>query len=138
MESIEQELESLHRQGLYRQLQTPKGLDFSSNDYLGLSREPTLKKRMAEFLLDSSHSLSSVASRLVRGSLNVHQETEEFLKAHFRREDCLLFGSGFAANEGLLETLTARGVVYTDELNHSSLPERVAAEPSSLPGFQAQ
>jgi 8-amino-7-oxononanoate synthase len=64
----------------------------------------------------------SGASRLVSGNMTIHRRLEEQL-AHFKgAETCLLFGSGFLANAGVVSALAREGdVVFSDALNHASI-----------------
>ena len=43
-------LDGIRASGLERILREPRGIDFSSNDYLGLSRHPSLRRRLLERL----------------------------------------------------------------------------------------
>jgi glycine C-acetyltransferase/8-amino-7-oxononanoate synthase len=62
------------------------------------------------------------ASRLVSGGMTIHRRLEEQL-AEFKGTDaCLLFGSGYLANAGIVSALAREGeVVFSDELNHASI-----------------
>jgi 8-amino-7-oxononanoate synthase len=122
MQSLVRGLEKIREQGLFRQLTLPKKLlDFSSNDYLGLSRRPEIRSALLE-ALESGTSLGSTGSRLLCGNLKLHQEIEEFLAESFRAEAALLFSSGYLANLGVLSALgTEETEFFSDELNHASL-----------------
>jgi glycine C-acetyltransferase/8-amino-7-oxononanoate synthase len=62
------------------------------------------------------------ASRLISGTMTIHGRLEERLAAFERSEACLLFGSGYLANIGVIGALAGRGdVVFSDELNHASI-----------------
>ena len=95
-------------------------VSFCSNDYLGLSRHPDLIAASREALEASG--TGSGASRLVSGTLPVHQLLEQELASFTGRESALLFNSGFQMNTTLLAALADRSsVVYMDRLNHNSL-----------------
>lgn len=95
-------------------------LNFSSNDYLGLSRHPLLAERAAGYA--RRYGAGSTASRLVTGSYTPHRELEEKLADFFGREACLLFNTGFQANSSLVGSLTTRhSAVICDRLGHNSL-----------------
>lgn len=95
-------------------------LNFSSNDYLGLSRHPLLAGRAADFA--RRYGTGATASRLVTGSYAAHRKLEEKLAAFFGREACLLFNTGFQANSSLVGSLTTRhSAVICDRLGHNSL-----------------
>ncbi len=107
------ELDRLKQDGRHRALQTPSGLDFSSNDYLGLSKRIW---PVAEF------TRSGTASRLLRGHHPIWDEVEAKLAAWHQTEAALVFTSGYAANEGLLGTIIEPGdLVFSDQLNHASI-----------------
>ena len=64
----------------------------------------------------------SGASRLVSGNMTIHRRLEEQLAAFKGLEACLLFGSGFLANAGVVSALAQDGdVVFSDALNHASI-----------------
>jgi len=106
-------------------------LDFSSNDYLGLSRHPAVKRRAAEYL--DHWGAGSGASRLVTGNLPPHDAIEAKLRAGKGSEAALVLASGFQANAGILPALLDQGlwgavpVVLADRLNHASLLHGVQA-----------
>jgi 8-amino-7-oxononanoate synthase len=61
-------------------------------------------------------------SRLLRGNASSFEEMEQRLAAFSGRPSALLFGSGYAANLGLLTTLLSPDdLVLSDERNHASL-----------------
>jgi len=124
MKSLAQELEArlaeLDARGLGRQLSEGAGLDFSSNDYLGLSKNPKLAEGVRRRL--ETGAVGAPASRLLRGQTRAHRELEERLAAWKGMERALLFPSGYQANLALLTTLVGPGDrVLSDRLNHASL-----------------
>ncbi len=61
-------------------------------------------------------------SRLISGTMTVHRRLEERLADFAGRQSCLLFGSGYLANLGVIGALAGRGdTVFSDELNHASI-----------------
>ncbi len=103
-----------------RAIAEPKGLDFSSNDYLGLRRDP----RMAEAAALASRQFGTGvgASRLLRGTTPIHEELEQALAQWKGTETCLLFNSGFQCNVTLIPSLLQPGdAVFSDALNHASI-----------------
>ncbi len=86
-------------------------LNFSSNDYLALSRLP-LKERGG----------SQPSSRLLGGNLTAHLEVERRLAEFMDAEAALLLPTGYMANVGLLSALAGRGdVLLLDRACHASL-----------------
>ncbi|MEP0004955.1 MAG: 8-amino-7-oxononanoate synthase [Balneola sp.] len=95
-------------------------INFSSNDYLGLSSHPELIKRSNEFAV--KFGVGSGASRLVTGNFNIHTELEEKLAKTFRSEAAILFNSGFQANSSILPAVADRNsLILADKKIHNSL-----------------
>ncbi len=113
-------LAELDNSGLRRHLQSPTGVDLSSNDYLGLAAHPFLKHRMAEAVIRDG--CGATASRLMRGQRECFAALERRFAAFKGTDAALYFSSGYAANIGVLSTfLEAGDVVFSDEFNHASL-----------------
>jgi 8-amino-7-oxononanoate synthase len=108
------QLEGLRQQGRYRVLNQPRGIDFSSNDYLGYGK--LFWNQIDEL------SRSGQASRLLRGHHEIWDEVEIKLAQWHGAEAALMMTSGYVANEGLLSTvIEPRDWVASDELNHASI-----------------
>jgi len=95
-------------------------IDFSSNDYLGLSGHPRLiasaKKAMDEF------GVSSSGSRLLSGDLELHHQLEEKIAQFKNKDSALVFNSGYQANLGIIRELYKKGdCIFSDRLNHASI-----------------
>lgn len=117
------DLAQLSAQSRRRSLSEQTGLDFSSNDYLGLARSPILADAARE-ALGRFVPVGSAGSRLLRGNDAEHEALEAEAATFFRCEQTLWFASGFAANETLFSTLPQRGdLVIHDELIHASAHE---------------
>jgi 8-amino-7-oxononanoate synthase len=119
-ERLRERLAAIEAQGLTRTLRPPAGIDFSSNDYLGLARHPLLEQRMAEAVLTGG--VGSTGSRLLRGERESFARVEEKFARFKGTERSLYFSSGYLANLAVLATLAEAGdVIYSDERNHASL-----------------
>lgn len=117
-------LAELDRAGLRRRLIPPAGIDFSSNDYLGLAEHPLLRQRMAEAVLEQG--CGSTASRLLRGERACFSALERRFANFKGTQASLYFTSGYQANLGVLGTFLEPGdIVFSDELNHASLIDGV-------------
>lgn len=133
MREIEAELETLREQALLRRLReitSREGaaieyagrplIDFSSNDYLGLSGAAFLREA-AKAAIDE-WGVGSGASRLVSGTRSPHFRLEETLAAFKGTEAALTFSTGYAAAVGTVSALVRRGdVLILDKLVHASM-----------------
>lgn len=110
----------LATQSRLRRLQARTGLDFASNDYLGLSASGLLADAARAALLRGV-AIGSGGSRLLRGNDTEHEALEAEAAALFGVEAAIFFSSGFAANATLLSTLPQRGdLILHDALIHAS------------------
>jgi 8-amino-7-oxononanoate synthase len=130
---IEAELENRLSRNLYRRLKTVRPfsgveieadgrmmVNFSSNDYLGLSRHPLLGERAMEY--QRKYGSGSTASRLVCGNYDCFERIEKRIAELMEREDSLILNSGFQANISLLPALSDRDtLILSDWLNHNSI-----------------
>ncbi len=106
-----------------RELIGQTGIDFSSNDYLGLAGSSELA-HAAQAALARGVPVGSGGSRLLRGNHPEHEALEAEAAAFFQCDRALWFSSGFAANSALLSTLPQRGdLIIHDELIHASAHE---------------
>ncbi len=119
-------LEALARRNRLRQLNPRTGIDFASNDYLGLAQSPELKSA-AEAALARGVPAGSGGSRLLRGNTPEHEALEAEAAAYFGSEAALFFGGGFIANSALFATLPQRGdLIIYDALIHASAHDGIA------------
>jgi 8-amino-7-oxononanoate synthase len=119
----EQALEALNRRGRLRALEGRAGIDFTSNDYLGLADSAELKQAVID-ALERGVPVGAGGSRLLRGNHPEHEALEAEACAFFGAESALFFGAGFAANAALISTLPQRGdLVLYDALVHASTHE---------------
>jgi 8-amino-7-oxononanoate synthase len=113
-------LAELRAAGLFRHMRLPQGLDLVSNDYLGLAEHPYLIEAMRAAL--AGLPAGSGGSRLLRGHHAIFDQIEDRLAAFSGADAALLFGSGYAANIGLLQAIVSpEDVIVSDERNHASL-----------------
>ena len=129
---LHDELRALERNGTRRSLRVARRIDatrynvegrtlvgFSSNDYLGISMDP----RLAEAAAQAARvwGMGCGASRLITGSLGIHEQLERALAEWKGAASALLFSTGYQANLGVLQALASDGVVFSDALNHASI-----------------
>ncbi len=130
---LESQLDALRQRQLFRTrrvVQSPQGreidvdghtlLNFSSNDYLGLASDPRIAEAFQAGI--KTWGTGSGASHLISGHTAAHSALEEELAAFVGRPRALLYGSGYAANVGVINALLSVGdQVFEDRLNHASL-----------------
>jgi len=118
---IAQEIDSLRGISQFRTLEITGGIDLSSNDYLGLAHDPRMKRATIEAIANSAR-VGSTGSRLLSGNAREWEELESDFSEFAGTESALYFGSGYAANIGLLSSLLRAGdFVFSDARNHASL-----------------
>ena len=133
MKNLQQALQQRQQQGLYRRrhiLQGPQGrqiqldgqtlLNFSSNDYLGLSNHPAVKQAFIDAA--QRHGVGSGSAHLVNGHSEAHHQLEQALAEFTGYPRALLFSTGYMANLAVAQSLCGRGdFIVEDKLNHASL-----------------
>ncbi len=98
--------------------------DFSSNDYLGLRNNRYTKVRVCEEI--EKLQLGSGASQLVSGYTDIQKQLEQYLSSFKKTENCMVVGSGYLANTGLIQAVTTQeDIIFSDELNHASIIDGV-------------
>lgn len=118
------ERQGLVQQGLWRGLhvqpRSPEWVNFSSNDYLGLSQNTTLLEALKESA--ARFPVGATSSRLLVGTTDAHAAAERALADFVGLSSSLLFASGYAANVGIIPAVaTAGDGIFSDSLNHASL-----------------
>lgn len=110
-------------------------LNFSSNDYLGLSRHPAIVRAWQQGA--ERFGVGSGGSGHVTGYTAAHAELENQLADWLGYERALLFISGFAANQAVVAALLEKGDrILADRLSHASLLEAADLSPATLRRFQ--
>jgi 8-amino-7-oxononanoate synthase len=91
-----------------------------SNNYLGLTHHPEVLAAAKQAL--ERYGSGCTGSRLLNGTLDLHELLEHELAQFFGKEACLVFSTGYQANLGLISGLVGRGdVVFLDKLDHASI-----------------
>lgn len=105
-------------------LPRPSGIDFYTNDYLGLARNKDYQQALQQKIAALSSISGSTGSRLLGGSNELTHSLENQLSAFFKGKAALLYSSGYMANIGLLASLSKKeDVILYDEQIHASLKE---------------
>jgi 8-amino-7-oxononanoate synthase len=119
--TLEKGLRELETQHQRRSLAVVHGVNFCSNDYLGLAEHPALREAVVR-AVQNAEKMGGTGSRLLSGQAEEWRTLEEEFARFAGTEAALFFGSGYSANMGLLTALVGRDdVVYSDTLNHASL-----------------
>ena len=108
-------------------------VNFCSNDYLGLARDPAVAAAMAEAA--QRYGSGSGASHLVSGHGAEHEALERELAEFTGRARAVVFSTGYMANLGVLAALAdKRDLLLADGLNHASLIDaaRLVRSPRNL------
>ncbi|RWQ37579.1 MAG: 8-amino-7-oxononanoate synthase [Mesorhizobium sp.] len=120
-------LRGLGRKDRLRTLAPRAGLDFSSNDYIGLAASKRLGDAVSTAIARGTP-VGATGSRLLRGNAPEHEQLEADAAAFFGAERALFFGSGYIANFALLTALPQKGdLLVLDELAHASMHEGAQA-----------
>lgn len=97
-------------------------LMFGSNAYLGLTNHPKVKE--ASIKATEKYGSGMAGSRFLNGTLDIHIELERKLANFVRKDDAIVFSTGFNVNQGVVSCLTGReDYIIWDELNHASIIE---------------
>jgi 8-amino-7-oxononanoate synthase len=124
-EIYDADLKALESRGRLRALRGRSGIDFASNDYLGLAESAELRQATVDALARGVP-IGSGGSRLLRGNHPEHEALEREAADFFGAESALYFSAGYIANFAIFSTLPQRGdLVVHDELIHASVHEGV-------------
>ena len=97
-----------------------KVLMLGSNNYLGLTFDPRIVKAAHDGI--ERFGTSCTGSRLINGTLCIHEELEQRLAAFMKREAALVFSTGMQTNLGAISCLIGRNdIVVTDKEDHASI-----------------
>jgi 8-amino-7-oxononanoate synthase len=118
---LHQGLSALEARSQRRSLAEIQGINFCSNDYLGLAENPALRDAVAEAVRDTQR-VGGTGSRLLSGQTEAWRDLEDEFAKFAGTESALFFTTGYAANLGLLSSLVGKDdVIFSDERNHASL-----------------
>lgn len=110
-------------------------VNFSGNDYLGLSKHPEVIER-AKYYADE-YGAGSTASRLISGTYSIHRQLERRLADTFSWPSAIVFNSGFQANSTIIGTIADRhALILADKLSHNSLLQGSLSSRAALRRFE--
>lgn len=139
LQNLEEQLHKRSYQHLLRSLPSEvAAVDFASNDYLGLARNNALADCIEKAAMEHTGSLhGATGSRLISGNSALAEALETELAEFFLAEACLLYNSGYAANQGLMSALLQRGdTVLYDELAHACIKDGCRLSAASRYSFR--
>ena len=91
-----------------------------SNNYLGLTSDPRVKKAAQDAI--DKYGTGCTGSRFLNGTLDLHLELERRLAVFMGAEACVLFSTGYMTNQGVVQSLAARGdIIFSDKDNHACI-----------------
>jgi glycine C-acetyltransferase len=108
--------------------------NFSSNDYLGLSTNKKILKRLNKLV---QLQISQCSSRLISGNTSKIESLEKKLSLHRNTQSSLIFPNGYMANLGVISALGDKDtVIFSDQLNHASIIDGCKLSNSKIEIFQ--
>ena len=108
--------------------------NFSSNDYLGLSKNKIILDRVNKLIIPQ---ISQCSSQLISGSSSKIKSLEKNLSIHRNVQSSLIFPNGYMANLGVLSALGDKDtVIFSDRLNHASIIDGCKLSHSKIEIFQ--
>ncbi|MHA2173944.1 MAG: aminotransferase class I/II-fold pyridoxal phosphate-dependent enzyme [Candidatus Hodarchaeales archaeon] len=130
-----EEIRSAGREWIHRSLDGPSDtickvegkevIMLCSNNYLGLSNHPEMKKAAVRAI--ESHGVGSGSVRAIAGNMDLHVQLEDRLARFKEQEAGFITSAGFTANEGIIPQLAPgkEDIILSDELNHGSIIDGV-------------
>lgn len=121
-------LNDREKENALRDLPIPNTLvDFSSNDYLGLSKNQKIFDKTSELIKNGDFGQNgATGSRLLSGNHSLYGQLENVLKEFHEVTSALVFNSGYDANIGFFGSVPQRGdVVFYDEYIHASIRDGI-------------
>ncbi len=112
----------------FRVLSLPtEGIDFCSNDYLGLSKSAWIAQRVSDYHRKYKYApQGATGSRLLSGQSKHIIAIEEQIADFHHAESALLFSSGYMANIGIISTLARKDhIIFYDNSIHASLHQGI-------------
>ena len=138
-------LQKLHAEGNYREIPTVTPTvvtDYSTNDYLGLAREPGLQAKFFSDPISQTVPMTSSAARLLAPRQIEYTNLEVFLSLLYKRHRgdntaALLYNSGYHANTGLISSIAiGNTLILADRLVHASLIDGIVLSRAPFTRFR--
>ncbi|SHF89029.1 8-amino-7-oxononanoate synthase [Flavobacterium fluvii] len=125
---LSSKLETRKQNNALRKLSLPNNLiDFSSNDYIGFSKNKAIFEETHQYLINNDCIQNgATGSRLISGNHKVYQEAENYIAKFHQSESALIFNSGYDANVGFFSSVPQKGdLILYDELCHASIRDGI-------------
>jgi 8-amino-7-oxononanoate synthase len=136
---LAEKLETRAQNNALRKLPLPNVLiDFSSNDYIGFSKNKSIFEQTHQYLINNDCIQNgATGSRLLTGNHRVYQEAEELIAQFHQTESALIFNSGYDANVGFFSSVPQKGdLILYDELCHASIRDGIQLSNAKAYKFQ--
>ncbi|WP_452224829.1 aminotransferase class I/II-fold pyridoxal phosphate-dependent enzyme [Lacinutrix chionoecetis] len=127
--NLQNKLNKRKTENALRQLGSQNNLvDFSSNDYLGFSKNEAIFKASHQYLLDNNiNHNGATGSRLLSGNHDLYSLVEQELCRSYNSDAALIFNSGYNANLGFFSCVPQKGdLIFFDEFSHASIRDGIA------------
>jgi len=113
-------------------------IDFSSNDYIGFSKNKAIFEETHHYLLNiNCIQNGATGSRLISGNHIVYDEVENYIAQFHQSESALIFNSGYDANVGFFSSVPQKGdLILYDELCHASIRDGIQLSNAKSYKFQ--
>ncbi len=110
-------------------------LMFGSNNYLGLTLEPTVLAAAREAILE--YGTGTTGSRTANGTLSLHEDLEREFADWFHKRHALIFSTGYQANLSLIGGLCgADDIILIDADSHASIYDATRHTASQVVAFR--
>jgi 8-amino-7-oxononanoate synthase len=104
----------------------PNGVDFFSNDYLGLAKSAEIKVEANNILASMKIINGATGSRLLSGNHPLFGKAEDYIAEFHQAECALIFNSGYDANLGFFSSVPQKeDLILFDELSHASIRDGI-------------
>jgi 8-amino-7-oxononanoate synthase len=122
-------------QGTEVMLDGKRVLMFGSNSYMGLTDHPKVKE--AAIAAIRKYGTGCAGSRFLNGTLDIHLACEAKLAKFVKKEEALLYSTGFQVNQGVIASLVGHDdCVILDKLDHASIVEGARLSTGTLVRFK--
>lgn len=122
-------------QGTEVMLEGKRVLMFGSNSYMGLTDHPKVKE--AALAAIRKYGTGCAGSRFLNGTLDLHLACEQELARFVKKDEALLYSTGFQVNQGVISCLVGHDdFVILDKLDHASIVDGARLSPGTVVRFK--